>query len=419
MTEGLEPWSVPIPMRGKAIHVSIRSLFVSPGKGLRERSGQINLTQESALVDGPLATYALAFKSYSAWVGVESAALAGVALGMLHGWFCRLHGLSDIANGIALNLLGIDLAVYFGKPYAEPVVPNRPSHRLGTAPDIPQVRAALDVNAKVLMGIVLAFAVARSFRTIAIGRRRRVVGDTAHAARASGIARDRVRLCPTAAGGWSARVGGADLSLYNPGRWIAGLLSGLGSMTDALVIVARGTPIMCFFAALPFGAAHSQRMVGRVRRNMAAMDLVVVTEHAPNGRPVVAAFKAACVTHKTWDRGSIMEVNSSGVLPRSGLIIDDLGAIQGYCRRMRLRVPLEPWSSCNPGVPNCDGTIGSQLTLIIRHDDVFPEMPQGPSGRADETDTDELRPDLIREARRGCLVDVNIYQPGHPGSVAV
>lgn len=255
MTEDLGMWAVPIAMLGGAIRVSTPFLFVSLGECLTERSGRINLGLEGTLVFGAMAGYALAFESGSAWVGVGAAALAGAGFGLLHGWICRFKGVNDIAMGIALMLLGIGLAFFFGKPYIQPVAPDLPSISFGWWSDIPQIKAALEVNALFLLGIVLAFAMAWMFRNTALGLRIRVVGDSSDAARAIGIAPNRMRLWSTAAGGAFAGVAGAYLSLYYPGSWNEGLSSGQGLMAVALVIFARWNPVMCLFAALLFGAA--------------------------------------------------------------------------------------------------------------------------------------------------------------------
>lgn len=255
MTEDLGLWAVPIAMLGGAIRVSTPFLFVSLGECLTERSGRINLGLEGTLVFGAMAGYALAYESNSAWIGVGSAALAGAIFGLFHGWICRFKGVNDIAMGIALMLLGIGLAFFFGKPYIQPVAPDLPSIPFGWWSNIPQLQAALEVNALFLVGVVLAFAMAWMFRNTAIGLRIRVVGDSSDAARAIGLSPDRVRLWSTAAGGAFAGVAGAYLSLYYPGSWNEGLSSGQGLMAVALVIFARWNPVMCLFAALLFGAA--------------------------------------------------------------------------------------------------------------------------------------------------------------------
>lgn len=255
MTEDLGFWAVPIAMLGGAIRVSTPFLFVSLGECLTERSGRINLGLEGTLVFGAMAGYALAYESNSAWIGVGAAALAGAVFGLFHGWICRFKGVNDIAMGIALMLLGIGLAFFFGKPYIQPVAPDLPAIPLGWWSDIPQVQAALEVNVLFLLGVVLAFAMAWMFRNTALGLRIRVVGDSSDAARAIGLSPDRVRLWSTAAGGAFAGVAGAYLSLYYPGSWNEGLSSGQGLMAVALVIFARWNPVICLCAALLFGAA--------------------------------------------------------------------------------------------------------------------------------------------------------------------
>jgi formamidase len=129
-------------------------------------------------------------------------------------------------------------------------------------------------------------------------------------------------------------------------------------------------------------------LVGKARRNMATMDLVVFPEYSLHGLsmdtnpeimcsldgPEVAAFKAACIEHRIWGCFSIMEFNPKGNPYNSGLVIDDQGAIRLYYRKLHPWVPVEPWEPGNLGVPVCDGPNGSRIALIICHDGMFPEM---------------------------------------------
>lgn len=248
-------WGVPIAMIGGAIRVSTPFIFVGLGECITERSGRINLGLEGTLVFGAMSGYAVAYETSSAWLGVLAAAGFGALFGLLHGWVCKLPKVNDIAIGIALMLLGMGLAFFFGKPYIQPVAPDLPSISFGFWTDIPQLEAALRVNVLFLLGIVLALAIAWMFRSTKTGLIIRVVGDSTDAARALGINANKVRLLSTAAGGALAGIGGAYLSLYYPGSWNEGISSGQGLMAVALVIFARWNPINCFWAALLFGAA--------------------------------------------------------------------------------------------------------------------------------------------------------------------
>ncbi|KAJ28974.1 ABC transporter permease [Sulfitobacter pontiacus] len=248
-------WGVLIAILGGAIRVSTPFIFVSLGELLTERSGRFNLGLEGTLVFGAMSGYAVAYETNSAFVGVLAAAAAGACFGLLHGWICKFKGVNDIAVGIAMMLLGMGLAFFCGKPYIQPQAPDLPAISLGWWSDIPQLRAALEVNVLFIVGGLLALAIAWMLRTTRMGLRLRVVGDSTDAARAMGLNPDRIRLLATGAGGALAGVGGAYLSLYYPGSWTEGISSGQGLMAIALVIFARWNPINCFWAALLFGGA--------------------------------------------------------------------------------------------------------------------------------------------------------------------
>lgn len=255
MESDLGLWVIPLAILGGAIRVSTPFLFVSLGEVLTERSGRINLGLEGTLVFGAMAGYAIAYLTGSPWLGVLAAAAGGAVFGLIHGLICSLPRVNDIAVGIAMMILGMGLAFYFGKPFVQPVAPDLPSINFGWWSDVPQVRAALRVNVLFLIGAVLAFALWWMFRATRIGLIIRVVGDSTDAARAMGLRPAVIRTLSTAAGGAFAGVGGAYLSLFYPGSWNEGISSGQGLMAVALVIFARWNPIACFGAALLFGGA--------------------------------------------------------------------------------------------------------------------------------------------------------------------
>src|SRR5476649_1332583 len=107
-------------------------------------------------------------------------------------------------------------------------------------------------------------------------------------------------------------------------------------------------------------AAQTRRiveMVGKARRNMPTMDLVVFPEYALHGLsmdtnpaimcsldgPEVAAFKQACIDNRIWGCFSIMEFNPDGNPYNSGLIIDYAGEVKLYYRKFHPWIPVEPW----------------------------------------------------------------------------
>ncbi|NBQ87118.1 MAG: ABC transporter permease [Betaproteobacteria bacterium] len=240
---------------GGALRVGVPFLFVSLGECLTEKSGRINLGLEGVLVLSAMAAFGGAYLSGSAWVGVLVAALAGAALASLHAALCSLPRVNDVATGIALMLLGMGLAFFLGKPLIQPQAPQIPALPLGNWSDIPAVRAALQINALLPLGLLLALLMWWGFSRTRAGLLLRMAGDSAQAARALGYSVLRIRGWATMAGGAIAGLGGASLTLFYPGSWNEGVSSGQGLIAVALVIFARWSPLRCVMAALLFGGA--------------------------------------------------------------------------------------------------------------------------------------------------------------------
>ncbi len=247
--------TVLIAMLGGAIRVSTPFMFVALGECLTEKSGRINLGLEGNLVLGAMVAYAVSFLTGNPWLGVLAAGGAGLFLGALHGYICKLPKVNDIAVGIAMMSFGTGLAFFFGKPFIQPTAPRLDAIPLGDWTGNPALAQALQVNPLFFVGIILSVIMWWAFRNTKWGLIVRMTGDSAASAKAMGVSVDLVRFLATAAGGFLAGIGGAFLSLYYPGSWNQGLSSGQGLMAVALVIFARWDPIKCIFAALLFGAA--------------------------------------------------------------------------------------------------------------------------------------------------------------------
>lgn len=167
-------------------------------------------------------------------------------------------------------------------------------------------------------------------------------------------------------------------------------LGGLNKSENGVVIglVQLQLPNVVTPADLAAQTEKIVAMVGKARRNLSTMDLVVFPEYALHGLsmdinpaimcsldgPEVAAFKQACRDNAIWGCFSIMEANPGGNPYNSGLIIDDQGELQLYYRKLHPWVPVEPWEPGDLGIPVITGPKGCKLSLIICHDGMFPEM---------------------------------------------
>ena len=170
-------------------------------------------------------------------------------------------------------------------------------------------------------------------------------------------------------------------------------MSGLGGLNKSpngvvMGLVQLQLPVVVTPDDLARQTARIVELVGKARRNLAGMDLVVFPEYALHGLsmdtnpaimcrmdgPEVAAFRQACIEHRIWGCFSIMEFNPEGNPYNVGLIIDDTGELRLYYRKLHPWVPVEPWEPGNLGIPVIDGPRGCKLALIICHDGMFPEM---------------------------------------------
>jgi ABC-type uncharacterized transport system permease subunit len=244
-----------VAVLGGALRVGAPFLFVSLGECITEKAGRINLGLEGVLVLSAMTAFGGAYWSGSAWVGVLCGMAAGAALATLHGLLCSLPRVNDIATGIALMLLGMGLAFYLGKPLIQPQAPQLPAIELGSWSSSPAIKAALQINPLVPLGMALAGALWWAFANTRAGLLVRMAGDSATAARALGYSVAGIRIAATAAGGMVAGLGGACLTLFYPGSWNEGISSGQGLIAVALVIFARWSPLRCVGAALLFGGA--------------------------------------------------------------------------------------------------------------------------------------------------------------------
>jgi ABC-type uncharacterized transport system permease subunit len=244
-----------IAMLGGAIRVSTPFMFVALGECLTEKSGRVNLGLEGSLVLGAMVAYAGSYQTGNPWFGVLFAGLAGMLLGAIHGYICKLPKVNDMAIGIAIMSFGTGLAFFFGKPYIQPTAPRLEAIPLGGWTGDPRLAQALEVNPLFFVGIALGIFLWWALKNTKWGLIVRMTGDSAPAAKAMGVSVDLVRFIATSIGGFMAGIGGAFLSLYYPGSWNQGLSSGQGLMAVALVIFARWGPLRCLLAALLFGAA--------------------------------------------------------------------------------------------------------------------------------------------------------------------
>lgn len=194
------------------------------------------------------------------WLGVAVAALTGAALGLLHGCFTVLLGLSQHVTGLGITLLATSTA-YFGYRVAfptvttPPVIEPFPPLGLASLSAIPVLGPALAQQTALvwlafLCVAVTAFILARTPLGLAL----RAVGDDPAAVEAQGLSVTGLRMGALAAGSALMALGGAFLTLSAFNSFFFGMVNGRGWVCIALTVFASWQPGKAFLGALLFGA---------------------------------------------------------------------------------------------------------------------------------------------------------------------
>lgn len=243
-----------------AVRISTPLLLAATGEMLNERAGVINLGIEGAMLGGALAS-AIGAAAYGPWSGVLLAVAAGVAVAGIFSLVAIGARADQIITGTAvtLALVGLTGTIYrtaFGRGGPGLSLPTLPEVAIPGLSAIPVVGPALFSQplltyvAWLLVPVAFWFL----FRTW-WGLALRATGESAEAARASGVPVERVQTLATLFGGAMAGLAGATLVLAQVGTFAEKMTAGRGFIAIAIVVLGRRHPVGVFFAALLFGGA--------------------------------------------------------------------------------------------------------------------------------------------------------------------
>ena len=214
---------------------------------------------------GAVTSFAAAYHSESAWVGVLTAMLVGGLLALVHAFVTISLRADQVVSGLALTLMGGGLASFLGQkmgPAGAPLVglqgPRFRDIPIPVLSEIPILGETIFTQDALVY--VMYFLVPLSWYFLyktRPGLHLRAVGESPQTADAMGVNVFQLRYFYTVVGGMLIGLGGSHLSLaYTPG-WTENLTGGRGWIVVALVIFATWDPARAVVGALLFGGVNA------------------------------------------------------------------------------------------------------------------------------------------------------------------
>lgn len=249
---------------GVTLLYSTPMIFGALGGVLSERSGVVNIGIEGMMTFGAFAGAAAGYYSGNPWVGVLCAALAGGLLALFHAVAAITCQADQTISGVAINLLGPALAVFFcrlafdGATMSYPVA-NKLPKIFGSGAE--GIWANLNVDIMVIVALLFAVAMWFVLYRTKWGMRILAVGENPAAADTLGINVYKTRYACVILSGILAGIGGATVTLGIVAQFTQTSIAGQGFIALAAVIFGKWKPIGAYKACLIFGFSQALTVV--------------------------------------------------------------------------------------------------------------------------------------------------------------
>ena len=243
-----------------SLRIASPLIFGVLGALLCERAGVLNLGIEGIFVAGAMAGWMAVWLEAGLWGGVFFAALAGAALGLLHGILTVPLGLSQHVSGLGVTMFATSLS-YFTYRTSLPDVTSPPRIEPFRALDIPILSdlpfigpVLFQQTALTWVALGLVGAVWYIMSRTPLGTALRAVGDNPDSVDAQGLSVYGLRIGAIVTGSALMALGGAFLTMSAFDAFFFGMVNGRGWICIALVIFASWRPGKALLGAILFGA---------------------------------------------------------------------------------------------------------------------------------------------------------------------
>ncbi len=238
-------------------------VYAAVGELYCERAGILNLGIEGTMYAGAFFGFAAAYGSGSLMVGLATAALVGLAAGLLMAFLSVTLGTNQHVAGIGITLLGIGVS-----EFANRII-------FGTREVLPQIEPFPLLRPFGLEGLGQYGLTYAAFLVVVpgawwllqrtdFGLRVRAVGENPEAADVAGIDVFRTRYLALMLGGALMGVAGAFFTLAALGSFTLDIIAGRGWVAIALVIFGRWRIGRAVLGALLFAGVFALQLRLRI-----------------------------------------------------------------------------------------------------------------------------------------------------------
>jgi ABC-type uncharacterized transport system permease subunit len=236
------------------------------GITLSEASGVIHLSAEGIMLAAALNGVIGSHFTGSAWLGLFSALLTGLLLGLIQGVATVRFKANQIIVGFGINFLGagltpILLSRIWGNRGRSGEVARLPTLQADWLSNLPVIGKILQNQGVVFFFMLLTVLVLWViFNRTPLGLRLRMAGEHPAAAATAGIDVNRVRFWAVVISCGLCSVAGADLSLGQLSLFGRNMTAGRGFVAVAANVVGGWQPVGGLLASLLFGMADALQL---------------------------------------------------------------------------------------------------------------------------------------------------------------
>lgn len=232
------------------------------GGVISERSGIINIGIEGMMSIGAFTGATVGYFTNNAWLGFLCAGIAGAILALLHAAASITFLANQTVSGIAINLLGPGIAIFFAKIFFSgsattlPVVYKLPKISLqnylksGFSTEF-----SIDITA--VIAIIVTIITWFVLQKTNLGLRIKATGEHPAAVDTLGVSVKKIRYTCTILSGFLAGLGGGAVTLAIISHFTPISISGQGFIALAAIIFGKWRPFGAYCACLLFGLAQA------------------------------------------------------------------------------------------------------------------------------------------------------------------